>query len=169
MSHSSDDQSDSHSSSRLGKLAFVVVDPAEKHSTAMHSDSAPRQPGADEENMWLGERLMLATMTETRMRSDQIKRGFERRRRTRSLSKRSACATRISTSRSSRSSIRTSISCPARASAKLGAMVKQAVRDAGGVPFEFNTIGVDDGIAMGHAGMKFSLPSRELIADASRR
>ncbi|MFC1997961.1 dihydroxy-acid dehydratase, partial [Chloroflexota bacterium] len=35
-----------------------------------------------------------------------------------------------------------------------------------GVPFEFNTIGVDDGIAMGHSGMKFSLPSRELIADS---
>jgi dihydroxy-acid dehydratase len=48
---------------------------------------------------------------------------------------------------------------------RFGARVKQAVRDAGGVPFEFNTIGVDDGIAMGHAGMKFSLPSRELIAD----
>ncbi len=48
---------------------------------------------------------------------------------------------------------------------KFGALVKQAVRDAGGVPFEFNTIGVDDGIAMGHAGMNFSLPSRELIAD----
>jgi len=47
-----------------------------------------------------------------------------------------------------------------------GKLVKEAVRDAGGVPFEFNTIGVDDGIAMGHAGMKFSLPSRELIADS---
>jgi dihydroxy-acid dehydratase len=44
-------------------------------------------------------------------------------------------------------------------------VVKQAVREAGAVPFEFNTIGVDDGIAMGHDGMKFSLPSRELIAD----
>ncbi len=44
-------------------------------------------------------------------------------------------------------------------------LIKDAVREAGGVPFEFNTIGVDDGIAMGHAGMKFSLPSRELIAD----
>ena len=43
--------------------------------------------------------------------------------------------------------------------------VKQAVRAAGGVPFEFNTIAVDDGISMGHQGMKFSLPSRELIAD----
>ena len=49
---------------------------------------------------------------------------------------------------------------------KVGQVVKQAVRSAGGVPFVFNTIGVDDGIAMGHSGMKFSLPSRELIADS---
>jgi dihydroxy-acid dehydratase len=48
---------------------------------------------------------------------------------------------------------------------EFGKFVKQAIREAGGVPFEFNTIGVDDGIAMGHAGMKYSLPSRELIAD----
>jgi dihydroxy-acid dehydratase len=47
-----------------------------------------------------------------------------------------------------------------------GMVIKEAVREAGAVPFEFNTIGVDDGIAMGHAGMKFSLPSRELIADS---
>ncbi|MCC6190107.1 MAG: dihydroxy-acid dehydratase [Anaerolineales bacterium] len=46
-----------------------------------------------------------------------------------------------------------------------GKLVKEAVRAAGGMPFEFNTIGVDDGIAMGHVGMKYSLPSRELIAD----
>jgi len=46
-----------------------------------------------------------------------------------------------------------------------GKLVKEAVREAGAVPFEFNTIGVDDGIAMGHLGMKYSLPSRELIAD----
>ena len=46
-----------------------------------------------------------------------------------------------------------------------GKLVKDAVRAAGGVPFEFNTIAVDDGIAMGHIGMKYSLPSRELIAD----
>lgn len=46
-----------------------------------------------------------------------------------------------------------------------GAAVKGAIRDAGGVPFEFNTIGVDDGIVMGHRGMHYSLPSRELIAD----
>ncbi|MBQ3349342.1 MAG: dihydroxy-acid dehydratase [Thermoguttaceae bacterium] len=43
--------------------------------------------------------------------------------------------------------------------------LKQCVREAGGVPFVFNTIAVDDGIAMGHPGMKFSLASRELIAD----
>lgn len=48
----------------------------------------------------------------------------------------------------------------------VGEFIKQAVREAGGVPFVFNTIGVDDGIAMGHAGMKYSLPSRELIADS---
>lgn len=47
-----------------------------------------------------------------------------------------------------------------------GAVAKEAVREAGGVPFEFNTIGVDDGIAMGHLGMRYSLPSRELIADS---
>src|SRR3954463_6092769 len=47
----------------------------------------------------------------------------------------------------------------------VGNFVKECVRAAGGVPFLFNTIGVDDGIAMGHQGMKYSLPSRELIAD----
>lgn len=47
-----------------------------------------------------------------------------------------------------------------------GQVAKDAVREAGGVPFEFNTIGVDDGIAMGHLGMRYSLPSRELIADS---
>ena len=47
-----------------------------------------------------------------------------------------------------------------------GKIVKEAIREAGGVPFEFNTIGVDDGIAMGHDGMLYSLPSRELIADS---
>jgi dihydroxy-acid dehydratase len=49
---------------------------------------------------------------------------------------------------------------------EFGRKVKAAIRAAGGVPFEFNTIGVDDGIAMGHIGMRYSLPSRELIADA---
>lgn len=49
---------------------------------------------------------------------------------------------------------------------KFAEVVKEAVREAGGVPFEFNTIAVDDGISMGHLGMRYSLPSRELIADA---
>jgi dihydroxy-acid dehydratase len=48
---------------------------------------------------------------------------------------------------------------------EFGRRVKDAIRAAGGVPFEFNTIAVDDGITMGHQGMKYSLPSRELIAD----
>jgi dihydroxy-acid dehydratase len=47
-----------------------------------------------------------------------------------------------------------------------GRVAKDEIRKAGGVPFEFNTIGVDDGIAMGHEGMLYSLPSRELIADS---
>src|SRR5690606_41050320 len=49
---------------------------------------------------------------------------------------------------------------------EFGRKVKEAVRAAGMIPFEFNTIGVDDGIAMGHIGMRYSLPSREIIADA---
>jgi dihydroxy-acid dehydratase len=49
---------------------------------------------------------------------------------------------------------------------KFGPIAKEAVSNSGGVPFEFNTIGVDDGIAMGHIGMRYSLPSRELIADS---
>lgn len=44
--------------------------------------------------------------------------------------------------------------------------VKSGIRAAGSVPLEFNTIGICDGIAMGHVGMKYSLPSRELIADS---
>lgn len=48
---------------------------------------------------------------------------------------------------------------------KYAEIIKDEIRKAGGVPFEFNTIGVDDGIAMGHNGMLYSLPSRELIAD----
>ena len=46
------------------------------------------------------------------------------------------------------------------------ALVSEAIREAGGVPREFNTIAVDDGIAMGHDGMLYSLPSREIIADS---
>jgi dihydroxy-acid dehydratase len=49
---------------------------------------------------------------------------------------------------------------------KVAELVKKTIRKAGGIPFEFNTIGICDGVAMGHAGMKYSLPSRELIADS---
>src|SRR6187200_1117747 len=48
----------------------------------------------------------------------------------------------------------------------MGDIVAGAIREAGGVPREFHTIAVDDGIAMGHGGMIYSLPSREVIADA---
>ena len=49
---------------------------------------------------------------------------------------------------------------------EFGKVAKESIREAGGLPFEFNTIGVDDGIAMGHIGMRYSLASRELIADS---
>ncbi|MGC8501028.1 MAG: dihydroxy-acid dehydratase [Leptospirillia bacterium] len=49
---------------------------------------------------------------------------------------------------------------------RLGEIARDEIRKAGGVPFEFNTIGVDDGIAMGHGGMRYSLASREIIADS---
>lgn len=48
----------------------------------------------------------------------------------------------------------------------VGDIVKQAIEEAGGIAKEFNTIAVDDGIAMGHDGMLYSLPSREIIADS---
>ena len=47
----------------------------------------------------------------------------------------------------------------------VGSYLRMCVEEAGGIPMEFNTIAVCDGLAMGHAGMKYSLPSRELIAD----
>ncbi|KRL41910.1 dihydroxy-acid dehydratase [Lacticaseibacillus manihotivorans] len=50
---------------------------------------------------------------------------------------------------------------------ELADIAKEEIRKAGGIPFEFNTIGVDDGIAMGHIGMRYSLPSREIIADSA--
>jgi len=49
---------------------------------------------------------------------------------------------------------------------KVSKYIKAQIRKAGGIPIEFNTIGICDGIAMGHTGMKYSLPSRELIADS---
>ncbi|HBF35404.1 TPA: dihydroxy-acid dehydratase, partial [Candidatus Sumerlaeota bacterium] len=48
---------------------------------------------------------------------------------------------------------------------KVAAYVKECVKAAGGTPFIFNTMGICDGIAMGHYGMKYSLASREIIAD----
>lgn len=50
---------------------------------------------------------------------------------------------------------------------ELAEVAKEEIRKMGGIPFEFNTIGVDDGIAMGHIGMRYSLPSREIIADSA--
>ena len=49
---------------------------------------------------------------------------------------------------------------------EFGRIVKEEIRKSGGIPFEFNTIGICDGVAMGHIGMKYSLASRELIADS---
>ena len=49
---------------------------------------------------------------------------------------------------------------------KYSEIIKDEIRKNGCVPFEFNTIGVDDGIAMGHDGMLYSLPSREIIANS---
>ncbi len=49
---------------------------------------------------------------------------------------------------------------------ELAEKIKQGIREAGGVPFEFGTIGICDGIAMGHEGMNYSLPSREIVADS---
>lgn len=48
----------------------------------------------------------------------------------------------------------------------LGKLVAEAIEEAGGIAKEFNTIAIDDGIAMGHGGMLYSLPSREIIADS---
>src|ERR1700759_4339547 len=50
--------------------------------------------------------------------------------------------------------------------APVGRIVSEATKPPGAVPREFNSIAVDDGIAMGHGGMLYSLPSRELIADS---
>ncbi|QCI22416.1 dihydroxy-acid dehydratase [Buchnera aphidicola] len=49
---------------------------------------------------------------------------------------------------------------------EVGKIISQEIQKSGGVPKEFNTIAIDDGIAMGHSGMLYSLPSRELIADS---
>ena len=74
---------------------------------------------------------------------------------------------RTSASRSSRSPTASPSSSPATCTcARWAQVVAEAIHAAGAVPREFNTIAVDDGIAMGHGGMLYSLPSRELIADS---
>ncbi|MBI3967207.1 MAG: dihydroxy-acid dehydratase [Chloroflexi bacterium] len=102
------------------------------------------------------------------MRSDQIKRGFERAPH-RSLLKATGIIKSDEDFRKPFIAIANSYVdiIPGHVHLKeFGEVVREAVRAAGGIPFMFNTIGVDDGIAMGHLGMKYSLPSRELIADS---
>lgn len=101
------------------------------------------------------------------MRSDQIKSGFERAPH-RALLKATGVVNDADMGRPFIAIVNSYIDIvPGHAHLQeFGRLVKEAVRAAGGVPFEFNTIGVDDGIAMGHKGMKYSLPSRELIADS---
>jgi dihydroxy-acid dehydratase len=101
------------------------------------------------------------------MRSDQIKKGFERAPH-RSLLKATGVVTDEDFNKPFIAIVNSYVDIvPGHVHLQdFGRRVKEAVRAAGGVPFEFNTIGVDDGIAMGHSGMNFSLPSRELIADS---
>lgn len=101
------------------------------------------------------------------MRSDEIKKGFERAPH-RSLLKATGVVTDDDFSKPFIAIVNSYVDIiPGHVHLQdFGRKIKEAVRVAGGVPFEFNTIGVDDGIAMGHAGMKYSLPSRELIADS---
>ncbi len=99
------------------------------------------------------------------MRSDKVKKGFERAPH-RSLMR----ATGLSTEDIEKPFIAV---CNSYTDAipghrhlrEVAKLIKESIREAGGTPVEFNTIGICDGIAMGHSGMKYSLPSRELIAD----
>ncbi|MGC8774853.1 MAG: dihydroxy-acid dehydratase [Chlorobaculum sp.] len=102
------------------------------------------------------------------MRSDTIKKGFEKAPH-RSLLKATGCVSTREDFSKPFIGICNSFNelIPGHAHLQeLGRIAKEAVREAGGVPFEFNTIGVCDGIAMGHVGMRYSLASRELIADS---
>lgn len=102
------------------------------------------------------------------MRSDTIKKGFEKAPH-RSLLKATGCVSSRDDFSKPFIGICNSFNelIPGHAHLQeLGRIAKEAVREAGGVPFEFNTIGVCDGIAMGHVGMRYSLASRELIADS---
>lgn len=100
------------------------------------------------------------------MRSDQVKKGFDRAPH-RSLFR----ATGVSTEDFSKPFIGVANSyidiIPGHFFlAEYGKIIKDEIRKNGCIPFEFNTIGVDDGIAMGHDGMLYSLPSREIIASS---
>jgi len=100
------------------------------------------------------------------MRSDVVKKGFERAPH-RSLLK--ACGLKDEDFGKPFIAVANSFSeiVPGHAHLdKVAKIVKKAIRDAGGIPFEFNTIAVCDGVAMGHMGRRYSLASRELIADA---
>jgi dihydroxy-acid dehydratase len=102
------------------------------------------------------------------MRSDTIKKGFEKAPH-RSLLKATGCVSSRDDFSKPFIGICNSFNelIPGHAHLQeLGRIAREAVREAGGVPFEFNTIGVCDGIAMGHVGMRYSLASRELIADS---
>lgn len=100
------------------------------------------------------------------MRSDQIKKGFERAPH-RALLKATGLVTDQDFGKPFIAIVNSYIDIvPGHVHLQaFGRKIKDVVRASGGVPFEFNTIGVDDGIAMGHGGMNYSLPSRELIAD----
>lgn len=100
------------------------------------------------------------------MRSDEIKKGIERaphRALLRAAGKRREDFNRpfIAVANSYTDIVPGHVNLP-----EAGKIVKEAVYARGGLPFEFNTIAVCDGIAMGHMGMRYSLPSRELIADS---
>ncbi|MDK2976568.1 MAG: dihydroxy-acid dehydratase [Candidatus Marinimicrobia bacterium] len=100
------------------------------------------------------------------MRSDEIKKGIERaphRALLRATGKRHDDFNRpfIAVANSYTDIVPGHVNLP-----EAGKIVKEAVYAKGGLPFEFNTIAVCDGIAMGHMGMRYSLPSRELIADS---
>ena len=108
------------------------------------------------------------TTTRRRMRSDVIKRGFERAPHRSLLRATGVIQSDEDFDKPFIAIVNSYVDIvPGHVHLKeFGEVVRQAVREAGGVPFMFNTIGVDDGIAMGHFGMKYSLPSRELIADS---
>ena len=99
------------------------------------------------------------------MRSDQIKKGFERAPHRSLLRATGLSAEAIDKPLIAICNSYTDIIPGHVHLRKVADLIKKAIVKAGGTPFEFDTIGICDGIAMGHTGMKYSLPSRELIAD----